>query len=117
MLWFALIHAPRIREPLLTERYSVRHLDLHSSELGASANPNDNYYPHVGQRKKPSKDRDQDEPVLPDLPDAIEARQTLVQPDFHTQVTLAEQVPIPTVVVWSPELASTKHIIAPLPDK
>jgi hypothetical protein len=117
MLWFSLIHAPRIREPLLTERYSVRHLDLHSSELGASSNPNDNYYPHVEKRKKASKDHDQDEPVLPDLPDAMEAKQTLVQPDFHTNVKLTQQVPIPTVVVWTPELASTKHIIAPLPDK
>lgn len=117
MLWFGLIHAPRIREPLLTERYSVRHLDLHSSELGGRSNPNDNYYPHVEKRKKTSKDHDEDEPVLPDLPDAMEASQTLIQPDFHTHVTLTQQVPIPTVVVWTPELASTKHIIAPLPDK
>lgn len=116
LLGFGLLHAPRIREPLLTERYSVRHLDLHSSELEASSNPNDSYYPHVRAHAKTSKDLDR-EPVLPDLPDAMEAKQTLVQPDFHTHVTLAEETPIPTVVVWTPELASTKHIIAPLPDK
>jgi hypothetical protein len=118
ILSYGLLHAPRIREPIITERYSVRHLDLHSSELGASSNPNDSYYPQMkAHAKKNSKDADQEQPILPDVPDAMEAKQTLVQPDFHVHVTISEEVPIPTVVVWTPELASTKHIVAPLPDK
>lgn len=117
-LWFGLLHVPRIREPIITERYSVRHLDLRSSELGASANPNDSYYPHA-RAKKDSKDKDADQPdpILPDIANALEAKQTLVQPEFHTHVALSVEAPIPTVVVWTPELASTKHIIAPLSDK
>jgi len=120
LLSIGLLHVPRIREPLLTERYSVRHLDLNSSELGASANPNDRYYPQADPpAKKDSKDEDADrpQPILPDVPSALEAKQTLVQPDFHTHVALSEESPMPTVVVWTPELASTQHIIAPLPDK
>lgn len=119
MLFFGLLHAPRIREPLLIERYSVRHLDLHSSELGAGS-PNDRYYPHPGTgKKKDSKDeddQDQPDPVLPDVPNALEAKQTLIQPAFHTHTSLAE-APVPALVIWTPELAETKQIVAPLPDK
>lgn len=118
MLWFGLLHAPRIREPLLFERYSVRHLDLHSSELG-SGSPNDRYYPHPGTgEKKDSKkdDQDQPDPILPDVPNALEAKQTLIQPAFHTHTSLAE-APVPALVIWTPELAETKQIVAPLPDK
>jgi hypothetical protein len=120
LLWFGLLHVPRIREPIITERYSVRHLDLHSSEVGANSNPRDRYYPKAdGDAKKDSKDPDlnQPDPALPDLPDAIEAKQTLVQPEFHTHAALSEEAPIPTVVVWTPEVAPAKHIITPSPDK
>ena len=118
VLFFGLIHAPRIREPLLIERYSVRHLDLHSSEL-SSGSPNDRYYPHPGtDRKKDSKDDDQDQPdpILPDDPNALEAKQTLIQPAFHTHASLAE-APVPALVIWTPELAETRQIVAPLPEK
>lgn len=118
LLWFGLIHAPRIRETLITERYSVRHLDLRSSELGAGARPNDSYYPRL-RSKKDSKDTDEDrpEPVLPNIANAVEAKQTLLQPEFHTRTTLTDAAPIPTVVVWTPELASTKRIVAPITEK
>lgn len=118
VLSFGLIHAPRIREPLLTERFSVRRLDLHSSELNADR-PNDRFYPHdVGaRRKKGSKnDQDQPDPALPEIENALEANQTLLQPKLRTHTALAD-APIPTVVLWTPELAETKVIVAPLPDK
>ena len=116
LLWFGLLHAPRIRQPLITDRYSVRHLDLHSSEL--NSNRNDNYYPHPDQHaKKVAKgaDPNQPSPALPDLENAVEAKQTLVQPKIQTQ--LAMEAPIPTVVVWTPEKTPTERIVAPSPDK
>ncbi|KAA6459151.1 hypothetical protein DYQ86_17990 [Acidobacteria bacterium AB60] len=116
LFWFALLHAPRIREPLITERYSVRHLDLHTSAL-SRANPNDRFYPHANTAKNGTKDAELDPPDsgFPEAPNALEADQTLLQPAFHTRATLA-RVPVPALVIWTPELA-TKHIVAPLPDR
>ena len=119
LLSFGLLHLPRIREPLLSERYSIRHLDLHSSEVPDKANPKDGYYPKADRHaKKDSKSSDpSQEPILPELPDAVEAKQTLVQPDVHTHVALSEEAPIPTVMVWTPEIESAKQIVPPPPQK
>jgi len=38
----------------------------------------------------------------------------LVQPQFHTHLSFAEQVPLPTVMIWAPELVARRKLMAPL---
>jgi hypothetical protein len=43
--------------------------------------------------------------------------QTLVQPDIPTHAQLTEEIPVPTVVIWSPKKTPAKTIVAPQPEK
>ena len=118
-LSYGLLRVPRIQEPILTERYSVRHLDLHSPELRDEAGPEGTgLYP---QSKPTTLDSDsahagKPSPSVPAVPKGAAGKQTLVQPEFHTHQVLPEKTPVPTVVIWTPELASTKQIVPPRPD-
>ena len=40
-----------------------------------------------------------------------------MQPDLKTRLTLTQETPVPTVVIWSPKNGPAKTIIAPLPAK
>jgi hypothetical protein len=59
--------------------------------------------------------------LSPDLADAMRSflgattgRQTLIQPAFHSSLSFAEQVPLPAMMIWMPELATHKKIVPPL---
>src|SRR5215472_4437365 len=124
-VYFAVTHLPRIQDPSLLRHYSVRQLDL---------NTLDPEFPNTPQAVKreegkiPYPPRDVIEQMkaasrTPDLEDAMRAfiasaekRQTLVQPEFQTHLSFAEQVPLPSLMIWTPELASHKRLVAPLPD-
>jgi hypothetical protein len=43
--------------------------------------------------------------------------QTLIQPDLPDPVNIAEETPVPTVVIWSPKKEQVKILVAPLPEK
>jgi hypothetical protein len=60
--------------------------------------------------------------VMPEVADAMHAflgtaagRQTLIQRALHTHLLFAEQVPLPTMMIWTPELMPHKRIVPPLP--
>jgi hypothetical protein len=40
-----------------------------------------------------------------------------VQPDLPTQLTLTQELPVPTLLIWSPQNQPVKTIVAPLPEK
>ena len=103
-----LIRIPAVQDPSLTERYSVRHVELHSPEP-RQAKPKieapqtaSNGAPHA-----PS-------PALPK--GGGHDKQTLVQPGFHTHDSVQLKAPVPSVVVWTPELATDKNIVLPAPN-
>lgn len=132
---YAILHAPRVHVQVITERYSVRHLELHTPD----AQPTDAEgakisYPDkeagkgtlqdalsaalqdAGQEDATEKVAREDTPPLPETAPGKGSNQTLLQPQFHTHATLAQSAPIPSVVIWTPELASKKDIVAPTPD-
>lgn len=115
--YYVITHLPQIEERSVLERFTVRELDLHTTDPllkknGAAA---------AGEDKIPYPG-----PVLGTPVEVTEAmhsmlisaagRQTLVQPAFHTSLAFAEATPIPTLVIWTPELATSKKIVAPLPN-
>ena len=60
--------------------------------------------------------------VMPEMADAMRAflgtrpgRQTLIQPAMQSHLFFAEQVPLPTMMIWTPELMPPKRIVPPLP--
>ena len=40
-----------------------------------------------------------------------------MQPDLPAQITLKQEVPVPTMVIWSPKKADVKTVVAPQPEK
>lgn len=113
---YALLHAPRVQA--ITERYSVRHLELHTPDAQST-------YPGKDAGKgtlqdaldaAEQADAQGDTPPLPETAPGKGSNQTLLQPEFHTHAVLAQSAPIPSVVIWTPELASAKEIVAPTPD-
>ncbi len=124
MISYGILHAPHVRERVVTERYSVRHLDLHEPDSTAQDDTQGKIrYPGKDAGKAPLEEAMAGDPdpeaQLPQPPETAAGaggKQTLLQPEFHTHQVLREETPVPTVVIWTPELASKKQIVAPLPD-
>jgi hypothetical protein len=49
------------------------------------------------------------------LANLIPAPQTLVQPDLPPNLTLSQEIPIPLLLIWSPENSTAKTILPPPP--
>ena len=126
LLSLGIIYTPEVNDRLLTERYTLRRLDLHAPkpEMRRTAGSGIAYPgPHAEgpkssqPRPKAGRKSAAQEAALRLPVQAPPGPQTLVQPDIRTDVKLTEEVPVPTVVIWSPKKAATKTIVAPLPEK
>lgn len=118
VFYFALTQAPRIVDPALLQHFAVRQLDLHGLDPhfpklpAAAEGPK---IPYPGPWPAGS--------VPPDVSDAMRTflssaagRQTLIQPELHSHVSFAQQVPLPSIMIWTPGQMPRKKIVAPLPD-
>jgi hypothetical protein len=120
MVYFGLTHLPQIDERILPERYSVRQLDLHTidplaREAAKPQIPGQEFFPDSQSRSALGLPLELTESTRSFLESAT-GKQTLIQPEFHTHLSFTEELPLPTIVIWTPELASGKKIVAPLPD-
>ena len=114
--YYIVTQLPLIEDRSVLERFTLRELDLHSTDPLLQKNATtleEGKIPYPG-------------PVL-GVPAAVTdamhslllsatGRQTLIQPAFHTNLKFAEAAPIPTLVIWTPELAARKKIVAPAPN-
>lgn len=121
-VYFGLTHLPRIKDPGLLKRFAVRQLDVHALD------PNFPRLPAAAAGKipypGPYPDRQSPAAPPPELADAMHSfvgsaagRQTIIQPEFQTHLSFAAQVPLPTIMIWTPALAPKKRIVAPKPDQ
>ncbi len=117
-LYFAFMHVPAIKDPSLFQHYDVRQLDLHALD------PNFPQTPAQAKRQIPYPHNDAAAAggLPPDLKDAAHAflsnaagRQTLIQPELRTHPHLAQVVPVPNVMIWSPGQMPRQRIVAPPP--
>lgn len=117
LLSYGLVHGPRIEDPIVTERYSVRHLELHTPPSSSQdvAEVSGGSATKINAQEESSPDGH--ESFQLQLPAGATGQQTLVQPNFHVHAALALKTPVPTVMIWTPELASTRQIVAPSPEK
>ena len=121
VVYFGVTHLPRIENRALLEHYAVRQLDLHPLD------PNFPEQPAAMKRSIPYPGADvvaHASPALPpELTDAMRlflgsaaGRQILIQPQFQTHLSFAQQVPLPNVMIWTPDQTSKKKIVPPLPN-
>ncbi|MGA2886480.1 MAG: hypothetical protein ABSE51_00395 [Terracidiphilus sp.] len=117
-----IIFAPRVKTPVIHERYAIRHLELHSPDFQnqqAAKGGVEAPRPRAAEHKAaPGGNKAKLPPVLrQQVAQAEPARQTLVQPDIPKPVKLPAETPVPTVVVWDAQIAPVKSILAPLPER
>jgi hypothetical protein len=124
LLSVGIMYTPAIEIPLTPGRQVVRRLDLHTPEhpLQRAGEELEN----VNRYSVPRSLRDTP-PLLDEasaLPPVIRrithgkiGPQTLVQPDISSPITLPEKIPVPAVIIWTPQKTQVKVILAPLPDK
>jgi hypothetical protein len=117
LLFFGLMYAPRIVNGPPSERYSIRQLVLRT--------------PLSRRQQSSSKDMTPDSQrstaaapaavgalaaylqEMRRIEDAEPASRTLLQPEVHSRLTLLREVDIPSVIIWMPDSAQVKRIVAP----
>jgi hypothetical protein len=121
-----IIEKHHIIERFPSNRFAVRVLDLHSTEpqtrqaAGAgAAYPGPISNPQAAPHQPTSGGGSEGSPsVTQQTAKLMPAPQTLLQPDLPADLVTFKKVPVPLVVLWSPEkTAPVKKIVAPLPDK
>jgi len=121
LLSFGFIYTPHLDTRKIAERYTVRNIDLETPEQQIRREARRKVeYPRTQAKKKPalhSGKPDTPPPALRRIAQAHKGPQTLVQPDLLTQLTLTQEVPVPTMVIWSPQQTPVKTIVAPKPEK
>jgi hypothetical protein len=121
LLSFGIIYTPEMSDRLTIRRYTVRHLDLHIVEpqMRLSADSGIEYPgPHsIARSLQPGGKPAMRPAVLRQIAQATPGPQTLLQPDLPSHLTLAQETPVPTVVIWSPQMTPVKDIVAPHPAK
>jgi len=117
LLVFGLFSVPPIGRRTPAIKMIVRHVELEEPEHERLEAP--------GQASAPSTAEGKAHPAATEKPSAEEAAlrevaqeqpapQTLVQPDLPTPVILKEKIPLPKVVLWTPEKTPVKEVVAPL---
>jgi hypothetical protein len=121
LVGYGVLFMPRMDNRVVTKRYTVRQLDLQGQEQrsGGSAAGQIAYPgPHSAARESTSGGEQQAHSrPLRQTAQAQPGKQTLVQPDIDTHITLPQEIPLPQVVVWEPNKTPVKNIVAPAPQK
>jgi hypothetical protein len=126
LLIFGIVSTPQMKDAVVSERYTVRHLRLREPRPRSSGESGVGYPgPHravsfAASLKPPlAKDLAKKPAAQPaalrEIALAPTGPQTLLQPDIPKPVTLIKEMPAPTVVIWSPQKTPAKDLVAPLP--
>jgi hypothetical protein len=113
-----LLMRPQIIVPPPAERLAVRHLELQMPNPETSRSSDESKLYPGPKRSAPSSDPAPAErpAVARQVAQLTPTHQTLLQPKLPHRI-LPEKTPVPTVVLWSMEIAQPKLIVPPLPQK
>ncbi len=120
LLSFGIIYTPELNDRIVTRRYTVRHLDLHTPKTTPRQSASKGVaYPGTHQAEVPKPEPGvkpaQEKSVLRLTAEAEKGPQTLVQPDITEPVHMKEETPVPSVTIWTPKVKPVKTIVAPQP--
>jgi hypothetical protein len=129
LLTIRLIETHHIIERFPTDRFLVRVVDFHSTEpqtrqaaggglvyKGAAASSASG--PKTPALNSTSGEGASGSPAVSRLtPQRMPANQTLVQPDMSKPILLPQKMPVPLVVLWTPEKPVVKRVVPALPEK
>ncbi len=113
-----LLLRPAIIIPPPQERLALRHLELHMPDPETSRSSEESKLYPGPKRPAPASDPSPaaSPAVARQVAQLTPSHQTLLQPKLPPRV-LPEKMPVPTVVLWSMEIAQPKLIVPPLPQK
>src|SRR5882757_5366606 len=118
-LYLNLKHGVRVEDEAIVHRYTVRLLSLWRPEPKVRR-PVENHSTQSPQRGA-GEVASGGQPSAPSLPlqvaDLIPAPQTLVQPDLPPNLLLPQEIPIPLILMWSPESSTARQIILAPPQE
>ncbi len=118
-LYLNLKHGVRVEDEAIVHRYTVRLLSLWRPEPKVRR-PVENHSTQSPQRGA-GEVASGGQPSAPSLPlqvaDRIPAPQTLVQPDLPPNLILPQEIPIPLILMWSPESSTARQIVLPPPQE
>jgi hypothetical protein len=117
LLFFGFLYSPHLDTRAMAQRYNVRRLDLDMPDapMPRPAQSKVNYpVPKPQEHATPSTGKPS---VLRQVARAPKGPQTLLQPDLAKQLATVEEVPVPTLMIWTPSKTVVKTIVAPQPAK
>jgi len=121
LVYLGLVSEPIVKPPALAQKYEVRHIDLHTLEprmQSAARSGIEQLRSHsVKQKLPPGGSATAQPPAMRQVVLAPQGPQTLLQPDIPKPVTLTQEIPVPTVVIWDGKKTSAKKLVPPLPKK
>jgi hypothetical protein len=133
MVAWVLLHNPIVIQDPLSRNYKVRHLELDRPDTAASraaealypnrkqagqANKSEAIHPAKSGEDQAAKAETHGARVPPlSLPEGGRGKQVLMQPEIKQQVAVAAEVPLPSLLVWTPESKKVIEIHPPAPEK
>ncbi len=116
-LFFGLMYAPRIVNGAQSERYPFRQIALQTPP----------YRTQQSSRTDTSPDSLRSASAAPSAADTLAAylqamrkienagagTHILLQPEVHSRITVLRETDIPSFIIWMPDSAQVKHIVAP----
>jgi len=121
LIILGLASKPIVNSPSLAQRYEVRHIDLHTLEpqlqRDVSSGIEQLRRHSVQHQLPPGGSSTAQPPVMRQVVMAPRGPQTLLQPDIPKPVVLAQEIPVPTVVIWDGKKSSAKKLVPPQPEK
>ncbi|MGO8718596.1 MAG: hypothetical protein ACLQMO_05180 [Acidobacteriaceae bacterium] len=109
LLWFGLAYRPP-NSRVITERYNLRQLDLEMlAELEQARVP----HPDPLNAPVPNKPRLTAPAPSHSIKTPVERLQPLIQPDLPNTVKMAQQIPVPRIVLWSASNKVVQKITPP----
>ena len=124
LLLIGILYAPESNYRIFIERYTMRHLELHTTEppmqraTGSEVEypgPHPTSPPPSAPMLSPGENPTASPAGLLQIAKAVPGPQTLVQPYLHSNQTQPKEIPVPTVLIWSAEITQAQTIVAPLP--
>ncbi len=121
LIFWGVASKPVVKSPSLAQHYEVRHIDLHTLEPKLQRDVNsgiEKLRQHAVQHQLPPRESSTARPpVMRQVALAPRGPQTLLQPDIPKPVVLAQEIPVPTVVIWNGKKSASKDLAPPLPEK